>query len=129
MINKQLHLHLLPEQFGIARLHPNTPIPNWAAKGSFNSITHTRDELSIVCPQKQIPDNVLAERDWRIFKVAGPLGFTLIGIISRISTALASHGVSIFTISTYDTDYVLVKEHELAKALTALKKANIAIVD
>ncbi len=111
----------MPEKLGICHLDKNTPIPSWALEGaSFISIGKTKDELSIICPEDKIPGGVLAEKGWRAFKVEGPLGFVVTGIVSSISSPLAEAGISIMYISTYETDYVLVEEHNLEKAAKIL---------
>ncbi|MBU0546723.1 ACT domain-containing protein [Patescibacteria group bacterium] len=112
----KLTLSILPEKFGICHFSENSPIPDWAKDIAFCSITRTTEELSIVCPQEKIPGGIMAEKDWRIFKVQGPLGFTLTGIVSSLSKPLAEAEISIFYISTYETDYVLVEEKNLEKA-------------
>ena len=118
---KKLTLSILPERLAICHLDKNSPIPTWAIEeNKFSSISKTRDELSIVCPQDKIPGGVLVERDWRAFKVEGPLGFVLTGIVSSLSEALAKAKISIFYISTYETDYLLVKEENLDRAAEIL---------
>ena len=118
---KKLTLSILPEKLGICHLDKNSPIPSWAIEeNKFSSISKTRDELSIVCPQDKIPGGVLVERDWRAFKVEGPLGFVLTGIVSSLSEPLAKAEISIFYISTYETDYLLVKEENLDRVAKIL---------
>jgi hypothetical protein len=117
----KLTLSIMPEKLGICHLDKNTPIPSWALEGdSFISIGKTRDELSVICPQDKIPGGVLFEKDWRAFKVQGPLGFVATGIVSSLSAPLAKAGISIMYISTYETDHVLVEEKNLAKAKNIL---------
>jgi len=117
----KLTLSILPEKLGICHLDKNTPIPAWALEGaSFISIGKTKDELSIICPEDKIPGGILFEKDWRAFKVQGPLGFTVTGIVSSISKPLAEAEISIMYISTYETDYVLVEEKNLEKAMKIL---------
>ncbi len=111
----------------IIRLAPNQPIPAWAMNGAFSSITRTHDELSIVCEQRLIPRGLLAEGDRRAFMVQGPLDFSLTGILSALSGALARASVSIFAISTYDTDYILVQQQDLERASAALREAGCTL--
>lgn len=119
----KLTLTILPEKFGICYLDKNSPLPDWATKGSsFTSLTRTSDELSIVLPQDEIPAGVMAEKNWRVFKVAGPLGFTLTGIVSSLSKPLAEAKISILYISTYETDYLFVEEKNLQIARKILGK-------
>lgn len=122
-----LKMRLFKEKYGICRLESESSIPEWARAGEFFSITKTLDELSIVCAQHNVPEEVKCEKDWRALKVEGPLDFSLIGILDSISTALAEKDISIFAISTYDTDYVLIKETDLDKAIIALSKKGFEI--
>jgi hypothetical protein len=113
-------LSVLPEKLGICHFDKSSPVPEWAANISFCSITRTKDELSIVCSQDKIPGGVMYEKDWRSFKVEGPLGFVSTGIVSSLSSSLSGAGISIFYISTYETDYVLVEDKNLEKAKNIL---------
>lgn len=128
MDDKILKMSVMKNNFGVCRLEPGAPIPEWAANGDFVSITRTQDELSVVCPQSTIPEGILCERDWRAFKVEGPLDFSLTGILSSISTVLAQRGISIFAISTYDTDYILVKGKDLDNAVDALRRGQYDVI-
>lgn len=118
--DKTLLLNLFSDLFGICKLSHNSPMPDWIGDNVFHSITRTADELSIVCPQKNIPENIVCERDWNCLKLEGPLDFSLIGILARISELLAEEKISIFVISTYDTDYILVKNDMIEKAVEKL---------
>jgi hypothetical protein len=129
MSEKILMMKLLKEKFGVCRLNKNELIPEWAQKGAFYSITKTLDELSIVCSQDNIPSNVKCEKNWRILKVEGPLEFSLIGILSSISTILAQKRISIFAVSTYDTDYILVKDEDILNAIDALSNKGYEIIN
>lgn len=116
----KLTLTILPQQLGICRLAPGENIPTWIWESNFFSISKTVDELSIVCPVNLIPEDILCNKDWHALKVEGPLDFSLIGILSDLSTLLANEGISIFAISTFDTDYILVKTEHLNKAVNSL---------
>lgn len=122
-----LSLELTPDFLAVAKLRPTDSIPAWAARGAFSSISRTADELSIVCKQIDIPSGIRSEPDWRAFKVDGPLDFGLTGILTSIAQPLSGAGISIFAISTFDTDYVLVKQMNLEKAIDALKAAGHSI--
>jgi len=114
---QKLTLSILPEKLGICHLTKNSPIPDWATSGNFFSITRTDRELSIVYPQDKIPGGVLFEKDWRAFRLEGVVeGIYSVGIIASLSKPLAEAGISIFNISTYETNYLLVEEKNLAKA-------------
>ena len=116
-----LGLTLLPEKLAVCRLERAATLPAWATQSSFFSITCTTDELSIVCPQAVVPDGVVCEREWSALKVAGPLDFALVGILASLAQPLAAAGISIFAISTYDTDYLLVKADKLTQAVAVLR--------
>ena len=125
-MSPQFTLSILPEVFAVCRLSPDTPIPAWAA-GGFLSLTRTAEELSIVCAQAQVPDSVKSEKGWRCLKVAGPLDLSLMGILAALTAPLAQAQIAIFAISTYDTDYLLVKEKDLEQAVHVLNQAGHSI--
>jgi len=120
----RLTLFLLADEFGVSRLAPQTPIPAWAWEGSWVSITRTPSELSLVCPASRIPPEVQAERGWRCFQVLGPLAFEQVGVLASVASPLADAGVSLFVVSTYDTDYIFVKARDLPAARAALRNAG-----
>ncbi|PIZ87686.1 MAG: ACT domain-containing protein [Candidatus Nealsonbacteria bacterium CG_4_10_14_0_2_um_filter_40_15] len=123
MYTQRLTLSVLPERLGICHFDKNTPIPNWALAGEgFSSIAKTNSELSVICAEGRIPGGVLAERGWRAFKVEGPLGFESTGIVSSLSTPLATAQISILYISTFESDYVLTEEKNLDKATEVLSQ-------
>ncbi len=119
-----LTLSILPDTFAICRLDANAKLPEWADAGSFISITRTVDELSIVCPISQVPPGVECNKGWRCFKVEGTLDFSLTGILAALATPLAQAGISIFALSTYDTDYLMVRDIDKEKAIQALLQAE-----
>lgn len=128
MQEKILTMKLLEGQYGVCRLDKNTLFPEWANSSDFFSVTRTMDELSVVCPQENIPGEVKCEMDWRILKIEGPLDFSLVGILAPISTILAEAGVSIFAVSTYDTDYILVKNKDISKAMRVLAEERYEVI-
>jgi uncharacterized protein len=121
-----LRLTLLDGSYAIARLDPQSPIPQWPA-GDFVSITRTRDELSVVAAEPSVPRDVKAERGFRALKLEGPFAFTEIGILASITAPLAAARISLFAVSTYDTDYVLVKDIDLARATETLRESAMTI--
>lgn len=123
-----LTMKLLNEKYGVCRLDTLENLPEWAFKSDFYSITKTRDELSIVCLEENIPSHINCEKNWRILKVEGPLDFSLIGILSSISSILAKEKISIFVISTFDTDYILIKEKDLSQAIRSLEGEDYTIL-
>jgi hypothetical protein len=127
MEGRRLTLELVPGLYAVCRLDPAAPVPGWAASGRFVSVTRTDAETSIVCPQEAVPAAVHAERDWSCLRVAGTLGFGMTGVLASLARPLASSGVSIFVVSTYDTDYLMVQERDLERALDALARAGHAV--
>jgi hypothetical protein len=119
-----LTLELLPLKLAVSRLGPKEAIPGWVPTLGFCSITRTPEELSVVCDQSAVPLGTSAERDWVALKVRGPLDFGLTGILSSIAHPLAQARISIFAVSTFDTDYVLVKGRNLAQTIALLTGAG-----
>jgi len=119
-----LTLSILDGAFAICRLDANSQVPEWAMAGDFFSVTCAADEMSIVCSQDVVPDGVRGERDWRCFRVEGPLDFSLTGILNSLTAPLAAAGVSIFAISTFDTDYLLVNDKDFDRAVEHLVAAG-----
>jgi hypothetical protein len=115
-----LTLSVLPERLGICRLSPNDDLPAWITESSFLSITRTSEELSIVCVEQVIPEGTTSEKGWWCLKVHGPLDFSLTGILSSLLHQLAKENISVFALSTYDTDYLLIKEIDLERAKAIL---------
>jgi hypothetical protein len=121
---KRLHLTVLPDPLAVCRLASNAPLPDWPMAGPLTSITRTADELSIVCLDRAIPEEVIAERGWRCLKVQGPLEFSVTGILAELAGTLAAADISLFALSTFDTDYLLVKQETLPAAIAALEMAG-----
>ena len=119
---QKLMLSVLPEKFGICHFDEKSPVPDWAKDASFYSVTKTKDELSVVCAQDKIPGGVLFEENWRAFKLESLVDMYSVGIIASLSKPLADNGISIFNISTYQTNYILVEEKNLEKAKKILGK-------
>lgn len=111
-----LTLRLLPGRLAVCRLEPDSPVPEWCAGGGFRSVSWTADETSVVCPEAGVPADVRAERGWRAFMVEGPLDFGNTGVLAGIAQPLAAAGISIFAVSTFDTDYVLVRDASVDEA-------------
>jgi hypothetical protein len=124
---KKLPLSVLPQRFAICRLDPEDTIPDWLSRHSFWAVTRTDEELSLVLPEESVPADWQAEKGWRCLKVRGPLDFSLTGILAALATPLAKAGISIFAISTYDTDYILVGDEDLARAKTVLSESGHAV--
>lgn len=116
---------LLDGHYAIVRLPADGAIPAWA-RGAFCSITRTSDELSIVCDEGGVPD-VVADRGWRCLKLAGPFPLDQTGVAAAFTRVLADAGIALFVISTYDTDYVLVRDAALEHASAALRASGYTV--
>ena len=114
-------LSVLPEEVSIARLEAGEPIPDWAHNEVFSSITRTADELSIMTLTERVPAGLETERGWRILKMEGSFDLSLIGILAGVANVLKASGISLFVVSTFDTDYVLVKKEKLGATIDALE--------
>jgi hypothetical protein len=121
---QNLKFRQLPGAYAIVRLAPDAPVPAWATKGDFTSITRTTDELSIVCPSDNLPADVNSQHRWICLKLEGPFPFSQTGILLSFIQPLSNNGVPIFAISTYDTDYVLIQEEFAGVAQQALDQAG-----
>jgi hypothetical protein len=116
---------ILDGHYAIVRLHADDAIPAWA-RGAFLSITRTSDELSIVCEEGNVPD-VVADRGWRCLKLAGPMPLDQTGVAAAFTSVLADAGIALFVVSTYDTDYVLVRDTALDDASAALRASGYIV--
>ena len=120
-----LELSVLEGTLAISRLPANVPPPNWALAGNeFLAFVRTGEELSVVAPRKSVPEAAVGDDGWRAIRVDGQLDLTETGVLASLAAPLADAGVSIFAISTHDTDYVLVKEEKLQDAVAALGAAG-----
>ncbi len=124
----KLEIQVLPGEYAVWQLPADAPPPRIEGAG-FLSVTRTPDELSVVSPADSVPDGVPAETGFRCLAVAGPLAFDLTGVVAGLSTPLAEAEVPIFVISTFDTDYLLVRSEDLSRARRALTAAGFQITD
>jgi hypothetical protein len=122
--NRRFDLTVLNGSFAIVRLPPDSPLPPWATDGDFFSATRTSHELSIVCAAGRVPGGVVLEGGWRVLQVNGVFALSEVGVLAALSASLAAAEVSLFVISTFDTDYLLVNEKQLAGAVAALQSAG-----
>lgn len=118
-----MRLTIVPGRFAVCRLGAGDPVPDGLGD-RLVSVTRTAEELSIVCAEALAPAGTLTEAGWKCLAVEGPIPFTMTGVLSSVLAPLAGAQVSIFALSTYDTDYVLVKESQLGEAVAALKEAG-----
>jgi hypothetical protein len=120
----KLNMTTIPGLFAVCRLDPDGFIPHWALLGDFVSLTRTSTELSIICPQENVPEDALAERGWRCIKVDAQFDFSVAGVHASLAVPLAEANISTMAVATYDTDHILVKEEELEHTVQALIQAG-----
>ena len=124
-----LTLKHVPGTFAICRLAAGTPLPHWFHPGGFSSVSWTDAEVSITCDESQVPDDVQCDRGWQCLMLQGPFAFDQTGILLQILAPLASAKIGIFAVSTFDTDYVLVKDHHFEDAKKVLIERGHALID
>jgi hypothetical protein len=123
-MSHQLTITVHPELYAICRLAASDGVPEWAAGERFVTISRTKNELSIVCEEARVPGVFQAERKRRLMEVDGTLPFSLTGILAAMAVPLAEANVSIFAVSTFDTDYLLISDNDLENAISALEAAG-----
>ena len=123
MLHK-LKFRVLSEKLAVCQLAAGSPVPEWALAQGFFCVTQTAEELSIVCAESRVPAGVRVERDWVALKLDGPFPFAMTGVLTSFLQPLAEAGVPIFVVSTFDTDYVLMKRDKLEAAIKALDAAG-----
>jgi len=125
----KLKLCVLDGNYAVCRLSCKGHIPEWAAKESLVSITRSKKELTIVCDKKLVPDDYEKNEDWRCIKIVGSFELDAVGVIASVSVPLAEKEISIYVVSTFDTDYFLVPAKELGEATLALKDFGHEFLD
>ena len=124
-----LTLDLVPGSYAICRLAPGDSLPPWVVNGTFFSVTRTPTELSVVCDVASVPSDVKADAPWSALAVRGPLNLNMTGVLPALATPLATAGISIFVVSTFDTDYLLVRSQDTDRAVRVLRAAGHDISD
>jgi len=124
LADHQLKYSVLPEKFAVCRLAPSATIPEWALASQIFSVMRTADELSVVCGEELVPAGTPAERGWACIQLRGPFPFEMTGVLAAVLNPLAVAGLGIFAMSTFDTDYILVKADRLRAAQDALSSAG-----
>ncbi|MFO7776725.1 MAG: ACT domain-containing protein [Nitriliruptoraceae bacterium] len=121
-----MELELSMTRSAICRLGPDDAIPGWAevGTGELLSVTRTPAELSIVVAEELVPTDVRSEGGWRALSVVGPLPFSLTGVLASLAAPLAAAEVPIFVVSTFDTDWLLLRDEHLAAGIAALEDAG-----
>lgn len=125
---RRLTLHSVDGQFAVCKLDADATVPAWATKGDVFSVTRTIDELSVVCREEIVPEGTQVERGWRCLRVAGAMPFTLVGVLASLTDPIARAAVGVFAISTFDTDYLLMKEADFPQAVAALRGAGHVVM-
>jgi len=120
-------LVVLPFDLAVCHLAPGSRLPAWLADGSWQSVTRTTDEVSIVCPAQSVPQGVDSQGPFAAFRVRGTLGFSLVGVLATLLAPLAQAEIPVFVVSTYDTDYILVSKENVARASEALVQAGHSV--
>ncbi|MFE0026149.1 ACT domain-containing protein [Amycolatopsis sp. NPDC059021] len=124
---KRLAIDVRPGEYAVVRLPADAPAPESLldpGEPVLVSVTRTPDELSVICPAGLAPEGGTVEAGWRLLTVRGPLEFTLTGIIAALASELAAAGVALFSLSTFDTDHILVRAAELDRAVAALRDSG-----
>lgn len=121
---RQLQLSLLPEPYAIVGLPALADFPKWASQGPFFSITRTSEELSVVVEESRVPEGIQSQDGWRVIKVHGPFVLSEVGVLAALAGPLAAARISLFVVSTFDTDYLLVSSENLDAAVTVLERAG-----
>ena len=125
VLNQKLKFRWIADgPYVVVRLAADAAVPDWAAGGEFTSVSRTADELSIVCPARNLPRDVDSPHRWVCLKLEGPFPFSQTGVLLSFIEPLSSQGIPIFAVSTYDTDYVLIQEEFAGMALDALARAG-----
>ena len=119
-----MQLRTLPDSYAIVRLEPGSELPEWVDNGPFRSVTRTDHEVSVVCRDPDVPEGESVDRGWTVLEMIGPLHFSLTGVIASLVEPLAAAEIPIFVICTFETDYVLVRSSDLARAADALESAG-----
>jgi hypothetical protein len=123
-----MKLSRYPETLAVVRLGPGAEIPAWAESSSIFSVTATATETSVVCAGRSVPTKAVHHKPFTAFEVAGPLDFTLTGILAALLVPLAEDGISVFTLSTYDTDWILIPAADADRAEEAWRRTGHEIV-
>ncbi len=122
-----MELTLLNQKLAVCRLPADAPLPEAPRGGAFYSVTRTPGETSVVCAPDSAPPGATCRAPWRALRVAGPLDFALIGILAELTAVLAAARISVFALSTFDTDYLLVAADQAEPAAAALRAAGHSI--
>lgn len=126
---RKITLKLLDGRYAIARLAATDAIPSWADGAGFVTISRSEEELSIVCLEQRVPQQVQAEHDWACFRLVGPFAFDEPGIVLAVVQPLSEGGIGVFVVSTFDGDHFLIKRGLLERAASLLQQAGHTLLD
>ena len=121
---RRLHLTKIKETMAICRMEPHEGVPAWVTESPFYTVTRTEDEISLVCPEQKVPRKIKSNRGWCCLKIQGPMALSETGILASLTGPLAKARISVFVISTFDTDYLLIKEKDLVRATGVLRQSG-----
>jgi hypothetical protein len=124
-----LKLRFVPGQYAVARLAPDSSIPDWASGPGFSAIVRADDELTIVCFDDRVPYGVEAERGWICLRTIGPFAFQATGVVHSLISPLSLNGVGVFVVCTFDGEHLLIAESDRQKAINLLSEARHVFVD
>ena len=123
----KLTFKVLTARYAIVQLAADAPVPPWATTGSIFSVTRTPEELSIIC-EEELCEGPLVARGWRCMEVVGPFPFSAVGVAAEFCGVIARRGLSLLVVSTYNTDYIFLREDALAQAVEALVEAGHDVI-
>jgi len=126
VLNPEMVLIEYSEPYAIVALPPECDVPAWAHQGRFSSVTRTEQELSIICPERYLPSELMKEPSWYLIGCEGPLSFESVGILANLTAVLAEAGLSIIAVATYKTDYLLTRDSNAA--CIALQDAGYEVI-
>jgi hypothetical protein len=121
-VDRSFELYLLPGRMAICRLDPEEGSPPWAGSGVLSSVTLTQTEMTVVCQEENVPAGITCNRNWRCLQIGGVLDFSETGILHSLTAPLAREGIPVYALSTYSTDFVLIKEEDLSRAVFSLSQ-------
>ena len=126
MPERKFTLEVVPGTYAVCQLDADAGVPDWIS-GAVTSVTRTPAELSIICSEESVPGDVRNESGWKCLRVVGPLEFSMVGVIASLTGVLADAGLSVFVVSTFDTDCLLVKQAHLETAVKSLTSAGHSV--
>jgi hypothetical protein len=123
-----MELTILKDKYSVYQFTERADLPSWICKSEFYSITGTRDELSVVAVENPGSNGVQENKGWKVLRITEPLEFSLVGVIAGMTSILKEEGIPVFVISTYNTDYILVKNENLSECIIALEGRGHKII-